>query len=146
MKQAGLILLLLAVCAGVSGANETTREVSIIARRFEYLPGKIKVERGRPVKLYLTSLDTTHGFYLEAFDINQRIEKGNLTVVEFTPEKAGKFPFSCSVFCGLGHMGMTGEIIVVEPMAETSPATQMPKMKGIKMQGMEEMMPMQHRH
>ncbi|MDP2933354.1 MAG: cupredoxin domain-containing protein [bacterium] len=92
-----------------------TQEVSVIARRFEYLPNKIEVVKGVPVRLYLTSLDTTHGFYLEKFKVNQQIEKGKLTIVDFVPDTAGEFEIRCSVFCGVGHMGMTGKLVVVEP-------------------------------
>jgi cytochrome c oxidase subunit 2 len=34
--------------------------------------------------------------------------------VRIVPDKAGTFAFHCDVFCGDGHEGMTGEI-VVEP-------------------------------
>jgi cytochrome c oxidase subunit 2 len=30
----------------------------------------------------------------------------------FTPRKAGQFAFSCDVFCGSGHEGMDGVIVV----------------------------------
>jgi cytochrome c oxidase subunit 2 len=32
--------------------------------------------------------------------------------VEFVADKAGTFTFSCSVYCGKGHRGMKGELVV----------------------------------
>ncbi len=91
-----------------------TQEVSIIAKRFAFYPSQIVVRKGQPLRLYLTSTDTTHGFYLPDFKINQEIKVGEIATVDFVPDKAGTFPFRCSIFCGLGHLGMTGKLVVVE--------------------------------
>jgi len=32
--------------------------------------------------------------------------------VRFTPDRAGTFPFLCDIFCGEGHEGMSGKIVV----------------------------------
>ncbi len=135
-----LIASFLLLLAAASLAAEPTREVSIIARQFEFLPNKIEVVKEKPVRVYLTSIDTDHGFYMEEFKIDQKIEKGKITVVDFIPNKEGIYEFKCSVVCGIGHRSMKGEIKVLGPMSE------MPKMQGMKMQGMEEMHNMQHMH
>ena len=88
------------------------QEISIIAKRFEFMPKTVTVAKSQPVKIYLTSVDATHGFYLEDFKVNREVKKGELTVIEFTPDKTGEFQFRCSVFCGLGHGGMQGKLIV----------------------------------
>lgn len=141
MKKVIYGLFLLLIIATGSWAADVTREVSIIARQFNFLPGKIEVVKGVPVRLYLTSLDVAHGFYIDKFKINQKIEKGKLTVVDFIPDEAGDYEFKCSTFCGLGHGGMKGELVVLEPMP------MLPKMPGMKMPGMDGMqhnMPMHH--
>lgn len=86
--------------------------MSVIAKQFEFLPAKIEVKLGQPTKIYLTSIDATHGFHIEAFKINVRIEKGKVSVVGFTPDKAGEFEIRCSSFCGVGHPWMRGKLIV----------------------------------
>jgi rhodanese-related sulfurtransferase/plastocyanin len=110
-----MIKLLISVCflcaATLSIAAEP-QELSIIAKRFEFLPNQIEVTRGTDVKIYLTSIDVTHGFALDVFGINKRIEKGKLTTIEFTPDKVGEFEFHCSVYCGVGHSDMKGKLIV----------------------------------
>jgi len=48
------------------------------------------------------------------FKIKQKLKKGEPSIIEFTPDKAGTFPFKCSIFCGMGHRGMKGTIVVEE--------------------------------
>ena len=47
-----------------------------------------------------------------AFNVEKKLPKGEEVVIEFTADQAGTFPFQCSVFCGLGHKKMKGELIV----------------------------------
>jgi nitrous-oxide reductase len=56
------------------------------------------VKQGDHVKMVVTALDRDHGFKLEAFDIDQRLKKGEPTTIEFTADKAGTFPFPHSDF------------------------------------------------
>jgi cytochrome c oxidase subunit 2 len=118
MKKAayGVFMLLILSAAGL--AAEPTKEVAVIARQYEYLPGVIDVVKGQPLRLYLTSLDFMHGLFIEKFQIIQRIDKGKLTVVDFVPDQAGTFDFKCSVVCGSGHKEMIGKLVVHEPMMD----------------------------
>lgn len=89
-------------------------EIKITAKRFQYDPNVITVKKGQKVRLLITALDHNHGFQLPAYDINQEIYKGQTATIEFTADKAGTFPFKCSVYCGLGHRKMKGKLIVEE--------------------------------
>jgi cytochrome c oxidase subunit 2 len=89
--------------------------VKMTAKKYEFSPSTVTVERGRPVRLEITALDHTHGIEIKDFNVKARLEKGKTEVVEFTPDRAGEFPFKCSVFCGLGHGKMKGTLVVVEP-------------------------------
>ena len=62
--------------------------------------------------LVITATDHDHGIKIESLHINQKLEKGKPTAIEFTPTEPGTFPFECSHFCGLGHKKMKGELIV----------------------------------
>lgn len=108
------LFLSLFVLGSISFALEKVQEISVIAKQYEFIPNRIVVEKGRPVKLYATSVDVNHGFYINEFDVNQKIEKGKLSVIEFTPNMSGEYDIKCSVFCGVGHMGMKGKMIVKE--------------------------------
>jgi hypothetical protein len=52
------------------------------------------------VKLVITARDREHGFKLAAFHIDRRLPNGEAV------------PFQRSVFCGMGHKIMTGQLIV----------------------------------
>ena len=89
-------------------------EIQVTAKKYEFSPNPIRVKKGEPVKLVITATDRDHGFSLEAFHIKQKLKKGEPTTIEFTPDKAGTFPFKCSDFCGLGHGHMKGTLVVEE--------------------------------
>ncbi|HLY60070.1 MAG TPA: cupredoxin domain-containing protein [Terriglobia bacterium] len=98
--------------AGAGGA--APREISISAKKYEFNPSVITVKKGEHVKLIITATDRDHGFKLDAFKIDQHLKKGEPATVEFTADKAGEFPFQCSVICGMGHHRMKGKLVVEE--------------------------------
>jgi cytochrome c oxidase subunit II len=95
-------------------ARAGTQEIEMTAKKYEFNPDVIKVKKGEHVKLVITATDRDHGIKIEAFKIDQRLKKGVPTTVEFTADKAGEFPFQCSVICGFGHHRMKGKVIVEE--------------------------------
>lgn len=106
-------VLALVATAALAQEGQTT-EIKVTAKKYEFDPNVITVKKGQHVKLIITALDHDHGFKLEAFDIDQKLKKGDAATVEFTADKAGTFPFECSVFCGFGHKKMKGKLVVEE--------------------------------
>lgn len=90
----------------------SARVIEVVAKRWEFLPGVITVKKGEKVRLNIISVDVAHGFALSAFGVSQPLVPGQMTVVEFVADKAGTFNFFCSVYCGEGHGGMTGTLVV----------------------------------
>jgi cytochrome c oxidase subunit 2 len=88
--------------------------VKVTAKKFEYSPSVIRLKRGVPAVLQLTSLDRQHGFDCPALKLHAEINPGAVTQVKFMPDKVGDFPFHCDVFCGSGHDQMEGTIKVTE--------------------------------
>jgi len=88
------------------------KEFEIIAKNWEFSPNTIEVNLGDKVELHIESVDVTHGFRLPDFGINEVLEPHNDIHVEFIADKKGTFAFSCSVPCGRGHGGMSGQLIV----------------------------------
>ena len=86
----------------------------ITAKRFEYSPKEITVKKGAPVVLQFASADRLHGFTCPSLGIRADIRPGKVNSVRFVPDKVGTFPFHCDNFCGSGHEGMRGAIIVTE--------------------------------
>jgi cytochrome c oxidase subunit 2 len=97
-----------------ANALPTEREIHITAKKFEFTPDTITVKRGESIVLVISSQDRKHGFNLRAFGIRTDVNPGGTARIRFTPNKTGKFTFSCDVFCGEGHEDMTGTIIVTE--------------------------------
>jgi cytochrome c oxidase subunit II len=95
------------------GAGQV-HEIQMTAKKYEFSPDPIRVKNGERVRLVITAIDHDHGFKLEAFNVEQKLKKGVPTTVEFTADKAGTFPFKCSVHCGIGHGRMKGTLIVEE--------------------------------
>ena len=95
------------------GGGEGT-EIKVTAKKYQFDPNVITVKKGDRVKLVITALDRDHGFKLEAFNIDQKLKKGDPATIEFTADKAGTFPFRCSDFCGMGHRKMKGKLVVQE--------------------------------
>jgi cytochrome c oxidase subunit 2 len=86
--------------------------VRLTAKKFEYNPSEITVKKGKPVVIEIVSLDRKHGFTLPEFNVRTDVKPGQTNVVRFTPNKVGRFNFHCDLFCGSGHEGMSGTLIV----------------------------------
>ena len=110
-----LVFVLGAFLAEVGAvADESEQVIKITAKRYEYNPSTITVKKGIPVVLEFTSLDRLHGFNCPALGIRTDIVPGKINTLRFVPQKTGTFPFHCDIFCGSGHEGMTGTIVVTE--------------------------------
>jgi len=97
-----------------ANALPAQKEVHITAKKFDFTPDTITLKKGEPVVLVVSSQDRKHGFNLRAFGIRADVNPGATARIPFTPDKTGKFTFSCDVFCGEGHEDMTGTIVVTE--------------------------------
>jgi heme/copper-type cytochrome/quinol oxidase subunit 2 len=98
--------------AGAPAQN--VREIQVTLRKYEFTPDLLHVKKGERVRLVIVAIDHDHGFKLDEFDINQKVQKGTTVVVQFTADKAGTFQFRCSTVCGLGHRAMKGSLVVEE--------------------------------
>lgn len=88
------------------------KEFRLTAKQWSFEPATIEVGKGDKVRIIVTSIDVTHGFALPEYDINERLEPNKQVTIEFVADKEGTFTFFCSVFCGSGHSGMKGKLIV----------------------------------
>lgn len=88
------------------------KEISMIAKSWEFVPATIAVRQGEKVRLKIKSVDVDHGFAIPDFKVNETLSPGKETVIEFVADKKGMFTFFCSVVCGQGHRDMKGKLIV----------------------------------
>lgn len=84
----------------------------IKAKRFEYSPNIIRVNKGDKVKIRLLSEDVHHGFFLDGYGVETSAHPGQEGYVEFVAKRSGRFSFRCSVTCGEFHPYMVGYLIV----------------------------------
>jgi cytochrome c oxidase subunit II len=96
-----------------SGASQETKEIQITAKKYEYSPSVVEVTAGTRIVFRITALDREHGFQIAGAKTGcVKIPKGETATVEYQADTPGTFEFKCCVFCGLGHGGMKGKIVV----------------------------------
>ncbi|HLX79968.1 MAG TPA: cupredoxin domain-containing protein [Burkholderiales bacterium] len=93
-------------------AQSNEKVIRIVAKKFEYTPGEITLQKDVPVVLELTTEDVAMGFYAPDFKVDVEIMPGKAVQVRLVPDRTGTFDFSCDVFCGEGHEDMSGKIHV----------------------------------
>ena len=86
------------------GGNRRTTE------KGNFSPRHIKVPLGQKVKLRIRNVDTVmHGFAIPALDVDAGESKaGHNKILEFTPQKPGKYDFYCTTWCSEFHLQMRG--------------------------------------
>ena len=99
---------------GVDKATLPHQTFTMTAEKYDFDPEELHVQTGSLVTLTITALDDVHGFDLPDWDIDVRLDPDKPVTVEFFAPEPGTYEFHCSHFCGMGHFGMNGRI-VVEP-------------------------------
>lgn len=97
---------------GVDLESVPKQSVDMTAERFRFVPDLIRVKEGTLVTINVRSIQGTHGFSLGAFGIDEEIGENETMTVKFFASKQGEYSFHCSHFCGIGHLGMNGKVIV----------------------------------
>src|SRR5262249_33544347 len=93
-------------------AQPAEQVIRITVKRYDFVPGEIRLKKGVPVVLEFAPADVPMGINAPDLNIRADIPTGKPTRIRVVPEKAGTFAFFCDVFCGSGHEDMTGTIIV----------------------------------
>jgi cytochrome c oxidase subunit 2 len=76
---------------------------------------ELHVPLGRPVRLFMTSQDVIHSFYVPALRIKQDVVPGRYTSIWFKPTVTGEYRMLCAEYCGTHHAGMNGRVVVMQP-------------------------------
>lgn len=96
----------------IAATVSARKEFVITAKQWSFSPSEIKVKKGDTVVLKLKTVDVAHSYTIPEFGINVAIKPGETAVAEFVADKTGTFTSSCTTYCGVGHAGMKGTIIV----------------------------------
>jgi cytochrome c oxidase subunit 2 len=89
-----------------------THQVTLAADQFAFDPPVLHINRGDRIRLTLQAGDVVHGFHLDGYGLETRLEPGISQQIEFIADRAGKFRYRCSVSCGTLHPFMIGELVV----------------------------------
>ncbi len=113
--------ILLLVCtigpivAALAYESSRTHDLTadILARTPEkgnFSPRFVTVPFGQKVKLRVRNVDTVmHGFAIPALGVDAgELKAGYNKILEFTPEKPGKYDFYCTTWCSEFHLQMRG--------------------------------------
>jgi len=106
MKRLLLVVLLFAA------QTPAPRVVEIAAKRFEFTPATITLQRGEPVTIRLTAADHSHGLFLKELHVDLDAAPGAPDEVTITPQTAGTFTAICDDYCGSGHGNMKLTVVV----------------------------------
>jgi cytochrome c oxidase subunit 2 len=110
----------------IRGAQLADFEVDVEGEQwawhFEYPASGVKspelhIPVDRRVRLNIKSEDVIHSFWVPAFGIKQDAVPGRTTHIYMTATYTGSFPGMCAELCGLGHTGMTTNVVVSEQAA-----------------------------
>lgn len=97
----------------VAEQDASVQAITLKMHNWYFEPAEIKVKEGARVKLILESVSGTHALAIPDLGVKSKtLEAGGADTVEFVADKKGTFSFRCSVFCGEGHSGMKGVLIV----------------------------------
>jgi len=108
---AGLAVTL-AAAASRAATESAPRRIPVVARKFVFIPNEISVRLGESVVLEFSAPEVAMGFFAPELGLRALIVPGEVARVPFTAAKAGRFDFLCDVFCGDGHEGMNGHLVV----------------------------------
>jgi plastocyanin len=103
--------------------------VTLTAKDSRYTPSNFHVKKGARVELRITAEDRQHGFRINLHPDGGghrgtaglvfadprscwKIPKGQMVSIQFTAKEEGSYAFQCCNFCGVGHLGMKGQIVV----------------------------------
>ncbi len=72
----------------------------------------MRVPAGAEVEFVITSADVLHGFLILDTSVNAMVIPGQVTRVATTFDEAGEYEIVCHEYCGIGHQGMFGKVVV----------------------------------
>jgi len=97
---------------GVRQTGPGQYEVVVLGQAWAFLPQEIRVPVGAEVTFTVTSPDVIHGFMIAGTRVNMMLIPGQVSRMTYTFRRPGEYALICHEYCGLGHQGMVGRVIV----------------------------------
>lgn len=105
----------------MADAPEDSMNVDVTAQMwkwtFKYTNGvttdTLYVPLNKPVKVFLSSRDVNHSFFIPAFRVKKDVIPNRHNTAWFQADKEGTFDIFCAEYCGLNHSHMLSKVIVL---------------------------------
>ena len=115
MRVSLVSLLIFALFPAASqDQGPTAKPFSVSAHRYAFDPARIEVNQDDLVKIELRTDDIAHSLTIDDYRIAKRVGPGAPVTFEFRADRAGTFPFYCSLQVEDGCRQMRG-VLVVKP-------------------------------
>jgi cytochrome c oxidase subunit 2 len=99
---------------GVVETSEGKYLATVVTRMWLFQPETITVPVGAEVTFQFATPDVIHGVKIIDTDINVMVIPGQVSTVSQTFREPGEYLIVCHEYCGTGHQGMSGKVIVTE--------------------------------
>lgn len=97
----------------VANPSDETVIIYMSAFQWRYSYCSITVFQGQEVIFKLKSVDIPHGIGIISIpEVDAFISPNAVSTVRFIASEKGEFEYFCTVFCGEGHPGHVGKLIV----------------------------------
>lgn len=97
---------------GVFQVGENEYQAVIVAQAFVFAPSEITVPAGAEITFLITSKDVIHGLLIPRTNVNVMVIPGQVSEVRYTFDEPGEHLIICHEYCGIGHQGMYGKVVV----------------------------------
>lgn len=89
-------------------------DVPMIAERWYFEPGILRLDRGTAYRFRMMTADVTHGASIQFGQGARmiRLSPGTVAELEMTFTSPGSYLVYCTSYCGTGHDGMQARIVV----------------------------------
>lgn len=87
------------------------QDALMMASMWSFTP-TLRLKAGQSYTIWLSAKDVLHGLSITGQNLNVMAVPGHVYGIRVTPDKPGTYLIVCNEYCGLGHQGMTGKIIV----------------------------------
>ncbi|MGE0814344.1 MAG: cupredoxin domain-containing protein [Vicinamibacterales bacterium] len=107
-------LVVLADAGAAQDAAPTTRSFTVVARDGRFEPDELQVTRNDLVRITLQSTDAPVSFAIDAYRLMKRAGAGETVTFAFRADRAGRFPYYCSLSSDDHCRSMRGTLVVTE--------------------------------
>jgi heme/copper-type cytochrome/quinol oxidase subunit 2 len=95
-------------------AAPTTRAFMVVAKDGKFVPERLDVSRNDLVQITLQSPDAPVSFAIDAYRVMKRAGAGETISFAFRADRAGRFPYYCSLSSNDQCPTMRGTLVVAD--------------------------------